>query len=174
MACYWFTTHMIPPPGLSRLSVNISITAFAISLPPTASTPTFFTYNLHKVLGNSVSSPPLFAHYFETKWTGGRCLLASCICPHSWVPCNAMRNIDNHNHCRQFLEEQQLRWTCTMGISGACVDTKLRSIKATCIVSSMWQGTILVQRATKNLSLANEHAYCDLCVCIYKHTRWWS
>ena len=72
-----------------------------------------------------------------------------------------MRNIDNHNHGRQFLEEQQLRWTCTMGISGACVDSKLRSIKATCIVSSTWQGTILVLRAIKNLSLANEHAYCD-------------
>ena len=41
----------------------------------------------------------------------------------------------HHDECHCFLEVQQLHWTCTIGISGACVDTKSRCIKANCIVS---------------------------------------
>ena len=48
-------------------------------------------------------------------------------------PVPNMRELDNHNHdkSRSFLEEQQLHLTCTMEISGACVDTKLKGTKAT-------------------------------------------
>ena len=149
---------MIPPPGLSRLSVNISITAFAISLPPTASTPTFFTYNLHKVLGNSVSSPPLFAHYFETKWTG-----AGVYQPRAYAPTHEFLAMlcailiittTAASFWKSSSFAEHVLWESVVLV----LILKPRSIKATCIVSSMGQGTILVLRATKNLSLANEHA----------------
>ena len=59
--------------------------------------------------------PPPFLHTtFRQKWGG-------CVCSNIqflvvWV---RVRKFDNHDDCRGFLKERQLRWTCTTGKSAA-------------------------------------------------------
>ena len=52
-----------------------------------------------------------------------------------------MHEVDNYEDCYSLLEERQLHWVCSTGNDGVCVDTQLRGIEATCIVSG--DGTTL-------------------------------
>ena len=83
---------------------------------------------------------------------------------------NVMHEVDSHE-CRGFLEEWQLHWTCTIHkISGACVDTKLKGIKATCIVSGeKWRSAC----TASNENLGNDQwtRLVILCARVYENTQ---
>ena len=76
---------------------------------------------------------PLFAHYFEAKVGRGLCLNTQIGLNH--MPPTMLHARLSITKTAAALKEQQLHWLCTTGISGTCVDTKIRSIKATCIIS---------------------------------------
>ena len=74
---------------------------------------------------NTISSPLLFAHYFEEKWGGGIWSNIQFISSRNFN----MHGVKNHDNC--FLEE----WHELQEISSTCVDTNPRGIEATFIVS---------------------------------------
>ena len=59
--------------------------------------------------------------------------------PHAFVLAPVLwdvtHKVGNHDHCCSFLQEQQFAECVLREISGACVDTKLRGIEGTYIVS---------------------------------------
>ena len=113
---------------------------------------------------NTISSPLLFAHYFEEKVGRGIWSNIQFVSSRNFN----MHGVKNHDNC--FLEE----WHELKEISSTCVDTNPRGIKATFIVSGD-RGTTLRKfafqvRATKALVVASQQGCSKFCVYMFTNT----